>query len=151
MNHPLHWLLVSLLFAVLLAGCDDRPPAVPPAAGTNAAPAPWGPLSSPFHRLLGLWERPDGGYVLELATVDAGGRFTAAYFNPAPVHVEQARGAVEADGLKVFVVLRDVNYPGCVYRLAYDPTADQLFGTYFQAAMGATYDVVFARLKPGTP
>lgn len=151
MTPPLHGFLFTLLSVILLAGCDARPPAARPTPGTDAAPAPSEPVSSPFHRLLGEWERPDGGYVLELASVDAEGRFAAAYFNPAPVHVEQARGAIEADGLKVFIVLRDVNYPGCVYRLAYDPAADQLFGTYFQAAMGATYDVAFSRRKPGTP
>ena len=55
--------------------------------------------------------------------------------------------AAGAGATKVTVVLRDANYPGCIYKLAYDEQADQLFGTYFQAAMGQTYDVVFARLK----
>jgi hypothetical protein len=52
------------------------------------------------------------------------------------------------DALKVFVELRDVNYPGSIYQLTYDPAADRLRGTYFQAALRETYDVEFTRLKP---
>jgi len=141
----------SLLLVVLLPGCDSRSPerGTPP-PDTNAAPAAR-PVANPYEKLAGRWQRPDGGYVLELGAVDEQGRFTAAYFNPSPINVEQARGALESDGVKVFVVLRDVNYPGCVYRLAYDAKADQLFGTYYQAGTGATYDVNFARVASGTP
>jgi hypothetical protein len=50
--------------------------------------------------------------------------------------------------VKVFIELRDVNYPGSTYTLAYDPVSDQLKGDYFQAALRQTFDVFFTRVKP---
>jgi len=43
--------------------------------------------------------------------------------------------------------LRDVNYPGSMYNLRYDPENDRLNGTYFQAVQRETYDVEFVRTK----
>ena len=70
----------------------------------------------------------------------------AAYFNPAPIRISQAKASRKDGALEVFVELRDVNYPGCTYRLAYNPQADQLEGVYFQAALGEEFPVVFVRL-----
>ena len=42
--------------------------------------------------------------------------------------------------------LNDVNYPGCLYTLVLNTELDQLQGTYFQAAIGQTYQVVFIRM-----
>ena len=39
------------------------------------------------------------------------------------------------------------HYPGSTYKLMYDPKQDQLRGTYFQAALGQTFDVYFVRMK----
>jgi hypothetical protein len=50
--------------------------------------------------------------------------------------------------LRVFIELRDVNYPGSTYQLTWDAEADRLKGTYYQAALRESYDVEFARLKP---
>ena len=49
--------------------------------------------------------------------------------------------------MKVFIELRDVNYPGSTYTLAYDVKTDRLVGRYFQAVAGETFDVYFVRLK----
>ena len=48
---------------------------------------------------------------------------------------------------KVFIELRDTNYPGPTYTLTYDPKEDQLKGVYFQAALQQSYDVVFVRMN----
>jgi hypothetical protein len=142
---------VAMAMALWLAACKpaDNPhrEQTTPAA-SNAVSEPSQPAAE-FTRLLGRWERPDGGYVLEFKSVDAAGKFEAAYYNPSPIHVEQARAETDGSTLKLLVLLRDVNYPGCLYRLTYDAKADQLFGTYFQATMGETYDVAFGRLKAG--
>lgn len=100
-----------------------------------------------FKKLVGQWERPDGGYVLEVKSIDASGQLEAAYMNPSPIHVSKAIALRDGDEVKVFVELRDVNYPGCTYSLKYDAKFDQLYGEYFQAAMGQRFDVTFARLK----
>jgi hypothetical protein len=76
------------------------------------------------------------------------GTLDAAYLNPNPIHVAQARAWRDGAAVKVFVELRDVNYPGSIYQLTYDPAADRLRGTYFQAALRETYAVEFTRLKP---
>ncbi|MSR65852.1 MAG: hypothetical protein EXS24_00570 [Pedosphaera sp.] len=140
---------ILTIFGLLwLVACDKSAPVSPVkenVATTNAAaPAKLNPL---FEKLIGRWERPDGGYVLELRSVDAEGKFDAGYFNPGAIKVERAQAFSEAGTTKLFVILRDVNYPGCTYKLSYDSKADQLFGEYFQAAVQETYPVTFARLK----
>jgi len=145
------WLISPVAALVLLVGCDKSTktsapsPVAESASSTNvAATATANPL---FEKLLGRWERPDGGYVLELRTVDGEGKIDAGYFNPGKINVERAQAVVESGATKVFVVLRDVNYPGCTYKLSYDSKADQLSGEYFQASMQENYQVNFARLK----
>ena len=46
-----------------------------------------------------------------------------------------------------YVELRDVNYPGSTYTLAYIPDRDILAGYYYQAVQGQTFEVVFERKK----
>jgi hypothetical protein len=117
----------------------------PPAAAVVEAGKP--PTESKFNALLGRWVRPDGGYVLEIRSVDSQGIIEAAYFNPNPIHVEKA-AALREDGVtKVYVVLRDINYPGSTYTLAYDPLRDLLQGIYFQAIQQQNFEVAFQRLK----
>jgi hypothetical protein len=100
-----------------------------------------------FESLKGRWMRPDGGYVLEIRDVDAIGKMTAAYFNPRPINVSQAEAALEGTIIKVFIELRDVNYPGATYHLTYDPEKNQLRGVYFQPALQQSFDVFFVRMK----
>ena len=100
-----------------------------------------------FQVLKGRWQRPDGGYVIEIKNIDRVGKMEAAYFNPRPIHVAKANAARDGNTTKVFIELRDVNYPGSTYNLTYDPKSDQLKGTYFQAVLKQTFEVVFDRLK----
>ena len=101
-----------------------------------------------FQKLEGRWQRGDGGYILDIRGVDAAGKLTAAYLNPRPINVARAEASMEGDSLKVFVELRDTNYPGSTYQLTYEPAADRLQGTYYQAALRESYEVAFERLKP---
>jgi len=95
--------------------------------------------------LAGKWVRPDGGYILQIRGVDNIGIMDAAYFNPDPIHVAKAAAFTEAGTTRVYVELRDVNYPGCTYTLTYDPNSDLLAGDYFQAAIQQHYEVEFIR------
>ena len=97
--------------------------------------------------LAGRWQRPDGGYVLEIRGIGPDGRAKAAYFNPRPIHVSRAEWKDREGLLQLFVELRDVNYPGSTYTLSYDAAADRLAGVYYQAALRETFDVVFERMK----
>jgi len=100
-----------------------------------------------FESLKGRWLRPDGGYVLEIGEIDAGGKMVARYFNPRPINVSRAEASLDGATTQVFIELRDTNYPGSTYTLTYDPVSDQLKGTYFQAALQQSFDVVFVRMK----
>ncbi len=99
-----------------------------------------------YQKLKGEWRRPDGGYVLAIKSVD-NGVMDAAYYNPSPIHVAKAEASREGAVTRVFVELRDVNYPGSIYTLTYEPASDQLRGVYYQAVERQRYDVVFVRIK----
>jgi hypothetical protein len=151
------WAIAALGFAVLAVGGfwwskgqRAGPSAEMAQAGqTNPAnePAPGSSLGGGFTKLKGRWLRPDGGYVLEVSNVDAAGKMEAGYFNPKPIHVAGAQASQDGPSTKVFVELRDVNYPGSTYNLVYDPASDQLKGIYFQAALQQSFEVLFERLK----
>jgi len=96
-------------------------------------------------RLVGRWLRPDGGYVLEIRAAQADGRLEAAYLNPRPITVARAEWRREGGRLRVFVELRDVNYPGSTYTLSFLPEQDRLVGVYFQAVQRQTFNVEFVR------
>jgi hypothetical protein len=100
-----------------------------------------------FKSLKGCWQRPDGGYVIEIKGVDAAGKMVAGYFNPRPINVARAEASMEGTTLKVFIELRDMNYPGATYNLTYDPGGDQLRGVYFQPALQQSFDVFFVRMR----
>ena len=121
-------------------------PAPPPALATNVASAS-AQVSPELRKLVGRWERPDGGYILEITNVQPGGKLEAGYFNPRPINVSKAEAKHEAGATRLFIELRDTGYPGCTYNLIHDPNTDSLIGKYFQAAMREEYDVGFTRLK----
>ena len=112
--------------ALLSAGCQDRTMA---------------------RSLQGRWTRPDGGYVLEIKGVAADGRLDAAYFNPRPIRVAEARAVREGSTIKVTVELRDQNYPGSTYNLRFDPRTDRLDGDYYQAVARQRFPIFFVRMK----
>jgi hypothetical protein len=101
-----------------------------------------------YQKLQGRWQRADGGYIIDIRGVDAAGTLTAAYLNPRPIKVAKAEASMLGEALRVFIELRDVNYPGSTYQLTYDPAADRLKGVYYQAALRESYDVEFGRVKP---
>jgi hypothetical protein len=100
-----------------------------------------------FEILKGRWVRPDGGYVVAVSEIDGGGKVVAAYFNPRPINVSRAEASLAGTTIKVFIELRDINYPGATYNLTYDPRSDQLRGIYFQPAFNQSFYVVFVRMK----
>jgi len=110
-----------------------------PTAGQKPTPA--------IEKLRGRWLRDTGGYIIEIRSVEAGGKLEAAYFNPRSIHVGRAQAVEQGGVVKVSVELRDVNYPGSTYTLIHDAKNDRLVGRYFQAVTGETFDVTFVRLK----
>jgi hypothetical protein len=121
-----------------------RSPETPP---TQASVAPQPGQEIVAEKLLGRWQRPDGGYVLEFRNAKADGRLDAGYFNPRPINVARAEWLFAEGRLQVFVELRDINYPGSTYTLNYFPEQDLLAGIYFQAVQQQNFDVEFVRLQ----
>jgi hypothetical protein len=100
-----------------------------------------------FQKLKGRWRRPDGGYIMAINGIAETGTMDAAYFNPYPIHVGNAVASRDGNATKVFVELRDVNYPGSTYTLTYEASSDQLKGTYYQAVEQQRFEVVFERVS----
>lgn len=102
-------------------------------------------------RLIGRWQRPDGGYILTIKEITEAGVVTALYNNPNPIKVSRAE-AVNRDGQTLMAVeLRDTGYPGNYYTLKYEPDSDQLVGIYTHLGINQQFDVNFVRLpKDGT-
>ena len=100
-----------------------------------------------FSPLIGRWQRTDGGYVIEIRQIGAGGKITAGYFNPRPINVSRAQASMYKDYLKIEVELRDRGYPGSTYTLVYDQPKDRLIGLYYHAVSRQSFDVVFVRLR----
>jgi hypothetical protein len=142
---PLAITITAACALTVSCGKKEEGSASPDSKGTNAAST--AAVRPEFAKLAGKWERPDGGYVLEIKGVDSSGTIEAAYFNPNSINVSRAAALYKDGATKVFVELRDQNYPGCTYNLTYDPQSDQLYGQYFQASMQQTFDVTFGRMK----
>jgi hypothetical protein len=138
--------VVALCGLLVSCGSKTETPSAPPPPRTNAAPSA-AAISPELAKLVGKWERPDGGYIVEIKSVDGSGKLDVAYFNPNPINVSRAAAWRDKGTSKLVIELRDVNYPGCIYTLEHNPQSDQLFGQYFQAALQETYEVVFSRVK----
>jgi len=137
---------VALCGLLVSCGSKTEISPVPQTSQTNAVPSA-AAVSPELAKLVGKWERPDGGYIVEIKSVDGTGKLDVAYFNPNPINVSRAAAWREKGTSKLVIELRDANYPGCIYTLEHNPQSDQLFGQYFQAALQQTFEVVFSRVK----
>jgi hypothetical protein len=100
-----------------------------------------------FMALKGRWVRIDGGYVIEIKSVEAGGQMQAAYYNPNPINVSRAEATRQGTAVLVFIELRAPGYPGSTYTLIHDTKNDELKGIYHQAALQQNFEVVFLRSR----
>jgi uncharacterized protein (DUF2147 family) len=142
----MHWKHTVSTALASLAGLSMLFGSPVPAEAQQPKPAAAKPNPA-FANLRGQWLRAEGGYVIEIKNVRPDGKLDAAYYNPRSIHVARADASHEGGTVKVFIELRDVNYPGSTYTLTYDPARDQLKGRYFQAVARETFDVTFVRLK----
>ncbi|WP_286818439.1 hypothetical protein [Desulfobacter sp. UBA2225] len=135
-------LITGIILLFLTAGLS-----LPEFAGTQPVNKDAAAGSFNINFLLGMWERSDGSYVLEIKDVRNNGTLTASYYNPKSINVSRSQWQQGSDALYLLVELRDVNYPGSTYTLRYDAGTDRLVGKYFQAMDKITYDIEFLRKK----
>ena len=90
----------------------------PAAAVAQVAPKAQIQSESAFGALPGRWVRPDGGYVINIKSVDAGGKLDAAYANPNPLPFARAEAAWDGKAIKLFFEIRAGGYNGSTYTLA---------------------------------
>ena len=97
--------------------------------------------------LVGEWIRTDAPYEIKISELSGNGVLKVGYFNPRSINVGKATWSPSDGAIKIYIELRDVNYPGSNYNLTYFSGNDTLVGKYFQAVEGVTYDVGFSRKK----
>lgn len=142
--------VVGIVILVALRQAGSKPS--PTIASSNPTASTYSStvvaLAKPdFQKVKGRWLRPDGGYVIEIKSVDENGKLEASYFNPKSIHVAKAEATQDGGATKVFLELQDVNYPGSTYTLVYVPDRDLLAGVYYQALQRQSFDVYFERMK----
>jgi hypothetical protein len=140
-KHALTVLTVSV--ALMCAVAPAQRPSAAPASPAAAASGP----QAAFGVLTGRWVRLDGGYVISIKAVDAGGKLDASYANPSPLPFYTAQVTRDGSALKLFFELRAGGYNGSTYTLDYDAASDQLKGVYYQAVVRQKFEVVFVRAK----
>ena len=141
-------IVIGAFFLNIYKNDTNRLPALKDAASSRPGVKNSSPAQDLFAKLFGRWQRPDGGYVIDISSANADGSLEAAYYNPRPINVSQASAAIEEGKIKIFIELRDVGYPGARYSLDYTPQNDTLRGLYYQPSVGQSFEVVFARVNP---
>lgn len=137
--NPIRCIAMSVAIASVIS-----PMRAEPLAGASVA-ASESELATAFDALPGRWVRPDGGYVIAIKSIEAGGKLDASYANPNPLPFYAARATEEGGRLKLFFELRAGGYNGSTYTLNYDAAGDRLTGAYYQAVARQTFEVVFVR------
>ena len=140
--------LLFVAMAAVMLSCSQKQNKKGPATDVKTdIPAAKQKMPADKNRLVGNWERTDYPYKISISAVQDDGNLKAGYFNPKSINVGKATWN-NGDGiLKIYVELRDVNYPGSNYKLNYDAEKDALAGEYFQAVQGITLEVAFTRAK----
>jgi hypothetical protein len=134
-------ILAAALGAAILSGAW-------PACAQGVKPGDTPPVSTAttgINVLKGNWVRPDGGYIIAIKSIGVNGQLDAMYFNPNPLPFARAQAVREGTALRVSLELRAGGYSGSTYELTYDPAADRLTGSYYQAVAKQRYEIYFVR------
>ena len=134
--------LIIILTLTLMVGCGDSQNKGSGDTKKKSDPAADYVLAQ---KLAGNWLRSDGPYRLNISAINRDGRLKAQYFNPTPINVSISNWQTEGDILKLFVELRDTNYPGSTYTLFYNEHDNTLEGEYFQAVQKNIFIVSFVK------
>jgi hypothetical protein len=146
MNYKNKFIFLFVAWAALVISCSQTQNKKGPATDVKKdIPAAKQNIPADKNRLVGDWVRTDSPYQLKITAVQDDGNLKAGYYNPKSIHVSRAMWDNSDGRLKVYIELRDENYPGSNYKLNYYAENDALAGEYFQAVEGNTYNVAFTR------
>ena len=143
-------LLLPVVIAMLIFSCDQQNVKEEKAESNSTTNAPVTQQQKKIAgktMLVGDWTRTDAPYQIKITELLDDGNMKAVYFNPKSINVGTALWTSDNGILKIYIELRDENYPGSNYNLIYYPEKDLLAGKYFQAVEKVTYDVGFIRAK----
>jgi uncharacterized protein (DUF2147 family) len=146
---PMKTSLARVLSSLALALVVIAEPGIAQTTGTPAdeGKTPTVATESEFDTLVGRWVRPDGGYVIDIKGVDAGGKLDASYANPRPLPFARAEAKQNGKTIELFFELRAGGYNGSTYTLTYDTVNDILQGVYYQAVAQQKFDIYFERAE----
>ena len=142
--------MLLAIIAVFVFSCKEAKEEDKATGTQNSSSEPVSPQQKTIpdkNKLVGEWTRTDASYQIKITELLDDGTMKAGYFNPKSIKVGSAMWAFADGVLKIYIELKDENYPGSNYNLIYDPERDLLSGKYFQAVERVTYDVGFARAK----
>jgi len=143
-------LLLPAVLTLLLLSCNQKPGRGENVESNNTVSQPEAQPQQkmPDKKLLvGEWARTDAPYQLKISELSDGGIIKVGYFNPKSINVSKSQWDSVGGVFRIYVELRDQNYPGSNYNLTYLPERDLLTGKYYQAVEGTTYEVGFFRTK----
>ena len=143
-------LMLFVIIAVFVFSCNEPQEKKQEAEPENTSSETVSPQKRKIpdkNILVGEWTRTDASYQIKITELLDDGTMKAGYFNPKSINVGSAMWACADGVLKIYIELRDENYPGSNYNLIYYPERDLLAGKYFQAVERVTYDVAFTRVK----
>ena len=143
-------LMLLAVFAVFLVSCkeaEEKNQEAEPQSTSSETVSPQQKTIPDKNKLIGEWTRTDASYQIKITELLDDGTMKAGYFNPKSINVSSAMWAFADGVLKIYIELKDENYPGSNYNLIYYPERDLLAGKYFQAVERVTYDVGFTRVK----
>ena len=147
---PHHSILLAAVTAIVILSCNEtqqEDETAEPVTASRETVSPPQKIIPDKTVLVGEWTRTDAPYQIKITELLNDGTMKAGYFNPKSINVANATWVLANDVLKIFIELRDENYPGSNYNLIYYPEKNILAGKYFQAVEGITYDVGFTRAK----
>ncbi|MBN1410958.1 MAG: hypothetical protein JW969_08935 [Spirochaetales bacterium] len=98
-----------------------------------------------YEQVIGKWERPDGGYVLEITGIKDN-QVYARYFNPRQINIAKSEIRDSSDGKIIYIEFDDENYKGSFYKLMYVEKNNLLMGKYYAAPADQTYNIYFQRI-----
>ena len=148
MKHKNPLVTLLIVIAIFTFGCNE-----PGENTANTAPVDTQSVAVTHEQqkaidkklLVGDWTRTDAPYQIKILELYDNGNLRSGYFNPKSINVGQATWNIADGNLKIYIELRDENYPGTNYNLTYLPGKDLLAGKYYQAVERVTYDVEFTR------